>query len=80
MFAKEEKPISDILTNRDKVITTPEEIFDVLSKLNISKSPNPDGIHPMVLKELAHKLSEPLAIIFSTSARLGNIPDDCKIR
>jgi len=82
VFTKEEKPSmqpSNTLTNIDEVITTPEEVLQVLSKLNISKSPGPDGIHPRMLKELACELCEPLAIIFNTSMRQGKIPDDWKL-
>ena len=38
-----------------------------LSVLNPNKSPGPDSFHPRVLKELAHELSEPLAMIFDKS-------------
>ena len=38
-----------------------------LSVLNPNMSPGPDGFHPRVLKELAHELSELLAMIFGKS-------------
>ena len=63
----------------NEVVTTTKEVFEVLSTLKISKSPGPDGMHPRVLKELAHELSEPLAIIFNTSMRQSKIPDDWKL-
>jgi hypothetical protein len=50
----------------------------VLNKLNCSKSPGPDGIHPRVLYELRKVLSLPLSIIYQTSVNTGILPDDWK--
>ena len=44
--------------------------------MNPNKSPGPDGFHPRVLKELAHELSETLAMIFDKSLQQGIIPED----
>ena len=49
-----------------------------LDKLNISKSPGPDGIHPWVLKEVSMSLCTPLAKIFETSIKTGLLPEDWK--
>ena len=38
-------------------------ILKKLNKLNISKSPGPDGIHPRVLFELRYELLELLNIV-----------------
>uniref|UniRef100_A0A803SNX3 Reverse transcriptase domain-containing protein n=1 Tax=Anolis carolinensis TaxID=28377 RepID=A0A803SNX3_ANOCA len=47
-----------------------------LASLNEFKSPGPDQLHPRVLKELAEVISEPLAIIFESSWRTGEVPAD----
>ncbi|CAM4550084.1 unnamed protein product [Caretta caretta] len=38
----------------------------------------PDELHPRVLKELAAVIAEPLAIVFESSWRTGEVPDDWK--
>uniref|UniRef100_A0A803TGU2 Reverse transcriptase domain-containing protein n=1 Tax=Anolis carolinensis TaxID=28377 RepID=A0A803TGU2_ANOCA len=47
-----------------------------LAALNEFKSPGPDQLHPRVLKELAEVISEPLANIFESSWRTGEVPAD----
>lgn len=49
-----------------------------LQKLKTDKSPGPDGIHPMVLKECAETLSKPLSIIFNKSLHSAKVPLDWK--
>jgi len=56
-----------------------QSILDKLNKLNIYKSPGPDGIHPRVLSELRYELLEPLNILFESSYKLGKLPDEWKL-
>ena len=49
-----------------------------LMKLQTDKSPGPDGIHPLLLKEWAASVAEPLSHIFQKSFELGTLPDDWK--
>ena len=56
-----------------------EDIFNVLKKLNESKSPGPDSIHPRVLKELARELSYPSLLLFNKTLEKGEIPDSWKL-
>jgi len=51
--------------------------LDKLNKLNIYKSPGPDGIHPRVLS--GYELLEPLNILFESSYKLGKLPDEWKL-
>ena len=49
-----------------------------LDKLNSTKSPGPDGIHPRVLKELTSVVSDPLADIMNESISEGILPNSWK--
>lgn len=53
-----------------------EVVKEYLAALNEFKSLGPDELHPRVLKELAETISEPLAIIFERSWRIGEVPAD----
>jgi len=45
-------------------------IFKALVKLNIFKSPGPDGLHPRILFETRNVISIPLRIIFEASMHM----------
>jgi len=62
-----DKPV-DFLSS---VVVTVPEMEKALKKLNISKSPGPDRIHPRVLKELHVELALPLTILFNKSMSEG---------
>ncbi|RYE21894.1 MAG: hypothetical protein EOP45_09010, partial [Sphingobacteriaceae bacterium] len=53
-------------------------ILEELLKTDTSKGVGPDGIHPLVLKNCASTLSDPLSIIFNESLRLGRFPNQWK--
>lgn len=56
-----------------------DEVKDMLLKINVNKSIGPDGLHPMLLKELAECLAEPITALFNSSLEKGILPDDWKI-
>ena len=56
-----------------------KQVFDKLSKLDISKSAGPDDIQPRILRELANTLSVPFAKIFNFSIRTSTLPTDWKM-
>jgi len=51
-------------------------IFKTLDKLNIYKSPGPDGLHPRILFETRNVISILLRIIFEASVRMKQLPKD----
>ena len=53
-----------------------ETVLQKLLKLNVDKSPGPDGLHPAVLKHCADAVLEPLSLIFQKSYNTGNLPED----
>jgi len=52
------------------------EVCEKLNKLDISKSPGPDGIHPRVLFELRDLLSPIFYLIFNLSLKFAYLPND----
>ena len=54
-------------------------VLQKLLKLNVDKSPGPDGLHPAVLKHCANAVLEPLSLIFQKSYNTGNLPEDWKL-
>jgi len=53
-------------------------VMGKLQKLKTDKSPGPDGIHPLLLKECASVLAEPLSLIYQKSYATGTLPTDWK--
>lgn len=49
---------------------------DGLGKISMLKSMSPDGIHPEVLRELAHVIARPLFVIFERSWGMREVPED----
>nr|VZI03165.1 unnamed protein product [Spirometra erinaceieuropaei] len=55
-----------------------EEVRRVLSQIKPDKSPGPDGIPGLILKELSTELSKPLSTLFELSMRTGRLPSQWK--
>ena len=53
---------------------TEESVKKKLSKLRTDKNLGLDGVHPLVLKNLATVLAGPLVSIFNTSLQTGKVP------
>ncbi|KAF7241053.1 RNA-directed DNA polymerase from mobile element jockey [Varanus komodoensis] len=62
-----------------QIRVSPLEVKGLLRALDITKASGPDGLHPRVLGELAGVLSRPLASIFETSWRTGEVPEDWRV-
>ena len=53
-----------VIHSSQEVTFTEDDIEGLLSKLNIAKSADPDGLHPRILKELSVQLAQPRFILF----------------
>ena len=62
----------------DNLELTTNDIREEPNRLDTSKSPGPDGIHPRVLFELREFILKPLLIIFQTFWETSKLPEDWK--
>jgi len=53
-----------------------DTVMKKLQQLKTDKSPGPDGIHPLLLRECATVLAKPLSLIFQQSYNTGILPDE----
>lgn len=53
-----------IWSKEDLLLVEEDGVRGHLNKLEIHKSVGPDGVHPQVLREVAHVILRPLSIIF----------------
>ena len=58
---------------------TLDDVTNRLKSLKVDKSPGPDNLYPLVLKECHEQLALPLFIIFRKSLDEGSLPEDWKI-
>jgi hypothetical protein len=54
----------------------PAEVERLFLSLNSNKSPGPDGLHPLLFKELASILALPMSNLYNTSLCTGQIPKE----
>ena len=71
-----EKRIYD--TELNDIDITEDIVLNKLQKLKVNKSPGPDLIHPRVLRDVSPAIATPVTIIFRTSLRTKELPDDWK--
>lgn len=64
------------LSNIPNIQITEGGVFKLIASLKPSKAAGPDGLHPIVLKELAPVISPTLAFIFQKSLDNGSLPND----
>jgi len=58
----------------DNIVFTEADVLSLLRKLNVTKPPRPDNIHPRVLKECADELVSPLYTLFRASLSACELP------
>jgi hypothetical protein len=81
-FAKRRHPSSDMPflypeTAVPQIVTSiqPSDVFVKLRKINSNKASGLDGLSPVILKECAHQLASPLALIFNRCLAQRRIAD-----
>ena len=57
----------------DKLSLTKDQVRASLSQIDEHSSMVPDGIHPMIFREYATELAEPLTMIFNKSLQEGSV-------
>jgi len=55
-----------------------DDIKNRLQKLNVNKSPGPDGIHSRILLETANEIAYPLKLMFESSFNAKELPSEWK--
>lgn len=60
------------------IVIVEEQVSKSLLKIDISKSPGADNVHPRVLKEANVEISGMLCDIFNTSIKNGKLPYEWK--
>ena len=61
-----------------EILITKKGVEKILKGLNATKAMGPDAIHPHILKELSHELSEVITHFFQQSIDDGTIPKEWK--
>ena len=62
----------------DNFEITTQGVYNILNTCNPNKSPGPDGIYPLPLKETATEVSSMLTHIFQQSLNMGMLPTQWK--
>jgi len=62
----------------EEIVINTDTVLKKLNCINVNKSAGPDGIHPRILCEVKHQISDALRIIFNESIIKHKIPDDWK--
>ncbi len=63
----------------EQKVIQPEEVFEILINLDISKATGPDGISNRLLRESAVSIAQPLSHLFNYSLSTGYFPEQWKI-
>jgi len=61
------------------VVISEEQALKKLLALKVSKSLEPDLLHPRLLKEVAHEIATPLTLIYQKSFDAGILPQNWKM-
>ncbi len=69
--------ISSEHTLQNLEVTT-EDVLNTLIDMESNKSPRPDNIYPIILKETKDEVAGALASLFNMSPRQGLVPADWK--
>jgi len=59
-----------------EIVVSEEKVKRMLKDLKPDKSPGPDGIHPLLLRNAADEVTRPLTILYNKSINSGQVPVD----
>lgn len=83
VFSMERLPTEELplLTNGrlEDCVFTICDVKRLLLKLNTQSAPGPDELHPLILKQLADIIAEPLSLIYRKSLEEARLPTQWKI-
>ena len=66
-------------SSMEEITVDPVRVAKLLTKLNIHKASEPDGLSARVLKECSSEIAPVLAYIFNESLAQGAVPDDWRL-
>ena len=83
MFTIENDQFAPVLDNSPYPNIQPlkfqvNDVAEILSTLEIQKSPGPDNLPPRLLKSAVHEIAPILTLIFNASFQQGELPFDWK--
>ncbi|XP_076031177.1 uncharacterized protein LOC143019425 [Oratosquilla oratoria] len=84
VFTKEDManfpPFTDkVLQSNLRISIYRERVLTKLQALLVDESPDPDSVHPKILKELAEILATSLCILYNASLKHGEVPKQWKL-
>ncbi len=56
-----------------------EAVLKKLEEMDPEKAPGDDSIHPVILRKLAQQLAKPLSMMFTSSLKSSQIPQDWRL-
>ena len=59
--------------------TTEQEVYSIMSKINVNKSSGPEGLHPRYIRDMSNLIALPMAHIINLSIEAGIVPDQLKV-
>lgn len=63
----------------EQKVIQPEDVYEILINLDVSKATGPDGISNRLLREAAVSISQPLSHLFNYSLSKGQFPESWKL-
>ena len=63
----------------DSLVVTSDRVIDIIRGLDLRKSPGPDGIPPVFIKNCMLNIATPLCIIFNLSLKTAHFPERWKM-
>ena len=59
-----------------EIVVREQQVTKILKNLKPDKSAGSDGIHPLMLRNVADQISKPLTMLYNISINTGEVPED----